>query len=75
VALDTVPIIGWFVAATAVADLFARLFEAPVAVERAEVAPPPNTCHLAVRTGKRYGKTSLTARHGCDLARAMAECR
>jgi hypothetical protein len=28
-----------------------------------------------VRTGKRYGKTSLTARHGRDLARAIAECR
>ena len=42
---------------------------------RAEVALPPNTRHLAVRTGKRYGKTSLTARHGRDLARAIAECR
>lgn len=31
---------------------------------RAEVDPPPNTRHLAVRTDKRYGKTSLTARHG-----------
>ena len=28
-----------------------------------------------MRTGKRYGKTSLTARHGRDLARAIAECR
>jgi hypothetical protein len=28
-----------------------------------------------VRTGKRYGKTSLTAHHGRDLARAIAECR
>jgi hypothetical protein len=28
-----------------------------------------------VRTGKRYGKTSLTARHSRDLARAIAECR
>jgi hypothetical protein len=28
-----------------------------------------------VRTGKRYSKTSLTARHGRDLARAIAECR
>ena len=55
--------------------MLARLFEAPVAVERAGVAPPPNTRHIAVRTGKRYGKTSLTARHGRDLARAIAECR
>ena len=36
---------------------------------------PPNTRHIAVRTGKRYGKTSLTARHERDLARAIAECR
>ncbi len=42
---------------------------------RAEVDPPPNTRHIAVRTGKRYGKTSLTAQHGRDLARAIAECR
>jgi hypothetical protein len=28
-----------------------------------------------VRTGKRYGQTSLIARHGRDLARAIAECR
>jgi hypothetical protein len=48
---------------------------APVAVECAEVEPPPNTRHIAVRTGKRYCKTSLTARHGRDLARAIAECR
>lgn len=52
------------------AGLLARLFETPVAVERAEVAPPPTTRHIAVRTGKRYGKTSLTARHGREpLAR------
>lgn len=42
---------------------------------RAEVAPPPNTRHIAGRTGKCYGKTSLTARHRRDLARAIAECR
>lgn len=28
-----------------------------------------------VRTGKRYGETSLTARHGQGLSRAIAECR
>lgn len=47
---------------------------APVTTLRAVVAPP-NTRHVAVRTGKRYGKTSLTARYGRDLARAIAECR
>ena len=61
--------------ATADEELLARLFEARVAVERAEVEPPPNTRHIAVRTGKRYDKTSQTAQHGRDLARAIAECR
>ena len=45
-------------------ELLALLFEMEVTMLRAEVAPPPNTRHIAVRTGKRYGKTSLTARHG-----------
>ena len=44
--------------------LHALLFETSVTMLSAEVAPPPNTRHIAVRTGKRYGKTSLTARHG-----------
>lgn len=57
------------------AELLALLFEMEVTMLRAEVAPPPNTRHLAVGTGKRYGKTSLTARHGRDLVRAIAECR
>ena len=56
-------------------ELLALLFEMDILMLRAQVDPPPNTCHLAVRTGKRYGKTSLTARHGRDLARAIAECR
>src|SRR5262249_26292603 len=56
-------------------EVLARLFEMEVTMVRAEVDPPPHTSHLAVRTGKRYGKTSLTARHGRDLARAIAECR
>jgi hypothetical protein len=57
------------------AELLALLFEMDVTMLRAEVDPPPNTRHIAVRTGKRYGKTSLTAWHGRDLARAIAECR
>jgi hypothetical protein len=56
-------------------ELHALLFEMDITMLRAEVDPPPNTRHLAVRTGKRYGKTSLTAQHGRDLARAIAECR
>jgi hypothetical protein len=56
-------------------ELLALLFEMDVTMLRALVDPPPNTRHIAVRTGKRYGKTSLTAQHGRDLARAIAECR
>jgi hypothetical protein len=56
-------------------ELLALLFEMDITMLRAQVDPPPNTRHFAVRTGKRYGKTSLTARHGRDLARAIAECR
>jgi hypothetical protein len=56
-------------------ELLALLFEMDITMLRAQVDPPPNTRHLAVRTGKRYGKTSLIARHERDLARAIAECR
>ena len=54
-------------------ELHALLFEMDILMLRAEVNPPPHTRHIAVRTGKRYGKTSLTARHGRDLARASAQ--
>ena len=53
-------------------EMLALLFEMEVTMVRAEVDPPPNTRHIAVRTGTRYGRTSLTARHGRDLARAAA---
>jgi hypothetical protein len=56
-------------------ELLALPLEMEVTMVRAEVDPPPNTRHIAVRTGKRYGKTSLTAKHGRDLTRAIAECR
>jgi len=61
--------------ATGDEELLALLFEMEVAMVRAEDDPPPNTRYIAVRTGMRFGKTSLTARHGRDLARAIAECR
>jgi hypothetical protein len=64
--------------ATADEELLALLFDgAPVRIERAEVPPPPHTRHVAVRTGKRYGKVSqATGRHHeRDLARTIAECR
>jgi hypothetical protein len=54
-------------------ELVALLFEMEIMLLRAEVDPPPNTRHIAVRTGKRYGKTSLTAMLGRDLARASAQ--
>jgi hypothetical protein len=54
-------------------ELLALLWEMEILMLRAEVDPPPNTRHIAVRTGKRYGKTSLTAHHGRDLARATAQ--
>jgi hypothetical protein len=53
-------------------ELLARLSKMQVMMLYAQVDPPPNTRHIAVRTGKRYGKTSLTAHHGRDLARAAA---
>jgi hypothetical protein len=62
--------------ATADEELLHRLFGMKVLLEREDtVPPPPHMRHIAVRTGKRYDKTSLTARHGRDLARAIAECR
>jgi hypothetical protein len=57
------------------AERLSLLFEMSVTMLSAEVDPPPNTRHIAVRTGKRYGKTSLTAHHERDLARTIAECR
>ena len=53
-------------------ELHRLLFEMDVTRLRAEVDPPPKARHIAVRTSKRYGKTSLTAQHGRDLAR---DCR
>jgi hypothetical protein len=54
-------------------ELLALLFEMEITMLRAEVDPPPNKRHLAVRTGKRYGKTSLTSRNGQSLSRASAQ--
>lgn len=60
--------------ATADADLLARLFCQPVRLEPADVpAPPAHTRHIAVRTGKRYGKRALTHWHGTGLETAARE--
>ncbi|HET8842348.1 MAG TPA: hypothetical protein VFN35_12835, partial [Ktedonobacteraceae bacterium] len=42
-------------------EILTRILGEQVEIKRAEVAPPPNTRHLAIRTGKRYGLTSLCA--------------
>jgi putative DNA primase/helicase len=64
--------------ATADPELF-QLLHGTVMVERAEVQAPPGMRHIAVRTGKRYGKTSLCIQRKDgtqpDLLRAIAECR
>jgi hypothetical protein len=46
--------------ATANAEILSRLFGCQVDIQREDVAPPPHTRHVAVRTGKRYGKVSMT---------------
>jgi len=66
--------------ATADAELLSRLFGEQIALEQADIEPPPGTRHIAVRTGKRYGKVSLTAKRkdsspNRDLQRAIAEAR
>jgi hypothetical protein len=45
--------------ATADAEILSRLFGEKIELEQAEIDPPPGTRHLAIRTGKRYGKKSL----------------
>jgi putative DNA primase/helicase len=56
-----------------------QLLHGTVTVEHAEVSAPPGMRHIAVRTGKRYGKRSLCIlrKDGTqpDLLRAIAECR
>jgi hypothetical protein len=63
--------------ATADDELLSRLFDCEVEIQREAVPPPPHTRHVAVRTGKRYGKVSMTqgtyAKRSID--RAAAELR
>lgn len=66
--------------ATADAEILGLLFGEEIALQQAEITPPPGTHHVAVRTGKRYGKVSLTLqrkddRPNRDLQRAIAEAR
>ncbi|MBA3825275.1 MAG: hypothetical protein H0X24_15420 [Ktedonobacterales bacterium] len=62
--------------ATADPTLLSRLWDAPVVVRHYDVDPPAHMRHIAVRTGKRYGKISLTAQsHARDRARVVAELR
>jgi hypothetical protein len=59
--------------ATADAELLARMYGKPVHLEVESIDPPPHMRHIAVRTGKRYGKESNKRDH--TLARTIAECR
>jgi putative DNA primase/helicase len=66
--------------ATADQEILSRLFREQIQLVQADIEPPPATRHLAIRTGKRYGKTSLTAKRkdgqpNRDLERAIAEAR
>lgn len=66
--------------ATADQEIHSRLFGRPLKINRVEVDPAPGTRHIAIRSGKRYGKTSLTTKRkdgsaNKDLQRSIAECR
>ncbi len=64
--------------ATAHEDYVHRLFPGPpVKTERMDVEPPAHMRHVAVRTGKRYGKMALCdkAHANRDQARVVAELR
>ncbi len=65
--------------ATADSEILSRLFREQIQLVQAEIEPPPGTRHIAIRSGKRYGKTSLCKIHKDgsrpDLARAIAEAR
>jgi len=52
-------------------DTIARLyFSKSVEIVRPEVIPPPSMKHIAIRTGKRYGKIAMTQEDGHELNRA-----
>lgn len=66
--------------ATADAEILTRLTGEQIQLVQADITPPPGTRHLAIRTGKRYGKMSLTTKRkdgspNRDLQRAIAEAR
>ena len=66
--------------ATADAEILTKLTGEQVRLSQAQIDPPPGTRHIAIRTGKRYGKMSLTTKRkdgkeNRDLGRAIAEAR
>lgn len=63
--------------ATADDALMRRIWQRPITIERAEVDPPAHMQHIAVRTGKRYGKYAMTngAHRDRYVARAIAEAK
>ncbi len=64
--------------ATADEELLGLLFNNKIKINRESVTPTPGTKHIAIRTGKRYGKYALTAKKKdgkqYGLERAIAEC-
>ena len=60
--------------ATADAGFLEQLLGMSVQLVREEVTPPPHMRHVAVRTGKRYGKVSLVnAKHRDDEQRRVVQ--
>lgn len=64
--------------ATADAEILSLRFHQQIELVKGEIEPPPGMRHIAVRTGKRYGKTSLCTRRkdnkpNTSLARVIAE--
>jgi hypothetical protein len=66
--------------ATADEEIHSRILGRKLKMHRAEVDPAPGTKHIAIRSGKRYGKTALTTERkdgkpNRDLQRTIAEVR
>ncbi|HEX3640931.1 MAG TPA: hypothetical protein VHV10_06555 [Ktedonobacteraceae bacterium] len=66
--------------ATVDEEIHGLIFGRKLKIERAPADPAPGTRHIAIRSGKRYGKTSLATRRkdgkpNRDLQRAIAEVR
>jgi primase-polymerase (primpol)-like protein len=66
--------------ATADEEVHSCLLGRKITIEHALIHPAPDTQHIAIRSGKRYGKTALTTQRkdgsaNRDLQRAIAEAK